>query len=237
MPTPRRGPDLPYAVVAGATPCGPGWLVASAKVQGRTFAPEEPAFVPSFVEVLDTRPAFAVIAVNAPIGYLDETVVGGRRCDREARALLGPRGSSIQSAPVRVSADRDLELRGEHLDAITIALLPRYREVAAEMTPFRQRDVYEVHSDLCFYQMNGEQPVASTKNSEQGSTDRRGLLIRSLPDVTRILDADVVGASPTHLLDAAAFLWTARRIFQHAAIRIPADPEWDETGLRMEIFR
>jgi predicted RNase H-like nuclease len=211
--------------------------VASAKVQGSTFAPEEPVFVPSFVEVLDTRPAFAVIAVNAPIGYLDETVVGGRRCDREARALLGPRGSSIQSAPVRVSADQDLELRGEHLDAITIALLPRYREVAAEMTPFRQRDVYEVHSDLCFYQMNGEQPVASTKNSEQGSADRRGLLIRSLPEVTRILDAEVAGVSQTHLIDAAAFLWTARRIFQHAAVRIPADPEWDETGLRMEIFR
>jgi predicted RNase H-like nuclease len=211
--------------------------VASAKVQGSTFAPEEPVFAPSFVEVLDTRPAFSVIAVNAPIGYLDETVVGGRRCDREARALLGPRGSSIQSAPVRVSADRDLELRGEHLDAITIALLPRYREVAAEMTPFRQRDVYEVHSDLCFYQMNGEQPVASTKNSEQGSADRRGLLIRSLPEVTRILDAEVAGVSQTHLIDAAAFLWTARRIFQHAAVRIPADPEWDETGLRMEIFR
>jgi predicted RNase H-like nuclease len=211
--------------------------VASAKVQGSTFAPEEPVFAPSFVEVLDTRPAFSVIAVNAPIGYLDETVVGGRRCDREARALLGPRGSSIQSAPVRVSADRDLELRGEHLDAITIALLPRYREVAAEMTPFRQRDVYEVHSDLCFYQMNGEQPVASTKNSEQGSADRRELLSRSLPEVTRILDAEVAGASQTHLIDAAAFLWTARRIFQHAAVRIPADPEWDETGLRMEIFR
>jgi predicted RNase H-like nuclease len=237
MPTPRRGPDLPYSVVAGATPCGPGWLVASAKVQGSTFAPEEPVFVPSFVEVLDTRPAFSVIAVNAPIGYLDEAVVGGRRCDREARALLGPRGSSIQSAPVRVSADRDLELRGEHLDAITIALLPRYREVAAEMTPFRQRDVYEVHSDLCFYQMNGEQPVASTKNSAQGSADRRELLMRSLPEVTRILEAEVAGASQTHLIDAAAFLWTARRIFQHAAIRIPADPEWDETGLRMEIFR
>jgi len=36
---------------------------------------------------------------------------------------------------------------------------------------------------------------------------------------------------------AAAFLWTARRIFAHAAIRIPEDPEWDEQGLRMEMFR
>jgi predicted RNase H-like nuclease len=237
MPQQRRGPDLPYSVVAGVTPCGPGWLVASAKLHGTVFAPEEPVFVPSFVEVLDTRPAFAVITVNAPIGYLDEAVVGGRCCDREARALLGSRGSSVQSAPVRVSADRELELRGEHLDAITIALLPRYREVAAEMTPFRQRTVYEVHSDLCFYQMNDEQPVVSTKNSEQGSADRRALLTRSLPGAERILSAEVTGSSMSHLIDAAAFLWTARRIFLHAAVRIPADPEWDETGLRMEIFR
>jgi predicted RNase H-like nuclease len=237
MPQQQRGPDLPYSVVAGATPCGPGWLVASAKLQGSVFAPEEPVFASSFVEVLDTRPAFSVVTVNAPVGYLDEAVVGGRRCDREARALLGPRGSSIQSAPVRVSAERELELRGEHLDAITIALLPRYREVAAEMTPFRQRTVYEVHSDLCFYQMNDEQPVASTKNSELGSADRRDLLARALPGAERILSAEVAGASMSHLIDAAAFLWTARRIFLHAAVRIPADPEWDETGLRMEIFR
>jgi predicted RNase H-like nuclease len=39
------------------------------------------------------------------------------------------------------------------------------------------------------------------------------------------------------LLDVAAFAWTARRIFAHAAIRIPADPEWDDIGLRMEMFR
>jgi predicted RNase H-like nuclease len=61
--------------------------------------------------------------------------------------------------------------------------------------------------------------------------------MRSLPGVERILEADVSGASAGHLIDTAAFLWTARRIFLHAATRIPADPEWDETGLRMEIFR
>ena len=44
-------------------------------------------------------------------------------------------------------------------------------------------------------------------------------------------------ATLSHLLDAAVFLWTARRIFAHAAIRIPWDPEWDEQGLRMEITR
>ncbi len=90
---------------------------------------------------------------------------------------------------------------------------------------------------MCFYQMNGEQAVAAGKNSAQGSADRRSLLTRFLPGAERILEAEVAGASMSHLIDAAAFLWTARRIFLHAAVRMPADPEWDETGLRMEIFR
>jgi predicted RNase H-like nuclease len=39
------------------------------------------------------------------------------------------------------------------------------------------------------------------------------------------------------MLDAAAILWTARRIFARAGTRIPIDPEWDEQGLRMEFVR
>jgi predicted RNase H-like nuclease len=234
----RHGPTLPYSLVAGVTPCGRGWLVASAKVAGTVFAPEEPAHRPTFVDVLDERPAYSVIAVNAPIGYLDQAVVGGRNCDKEARTLLGHhRGASIQSAPVRVSATRDLELRDDHLDAISLALLPRYREVAAEMAPFRQRTVYEAHSDLSFYQMNGEVPLEFRKHSEEGLKERRTLLETKVPGIERVLDAEIPGVRPFHLVDAAVFMWTARRIFNRAAIRIPADPEWDEQGLRMEIFR
>ena len=65
----------------------------------------------------------------------------------------------------------------------------------------------------------------------------RALLETKLPGALRIIDAEVPGATPSHLLDAAAILWTARRIFAKAAVRIPSDPEWDEQGLRMEIVR
>jgi len=233
----RRGPDLPYSIVAGVTPCGPNWLVGAAKVQGTIFSPEEPQLMSSFIEVLDQRPSYAAIALNAPVGYLDFRTHGGRTCDREARAMLGPkRGSSIQSAPVR-SSTNELEFQDEHLDAISMTLLPRYREVAAEMAPFRQRTVYEVHSDLCFYQMNDEHPLEYSKQSEKGIEERRQLLEQRFPGVQRILSAELPGANLAHLLDIAAFVWTARRIFARAAIRMPQDPEWDEQGLRMEIMR
>jgi len=191
----------------------------------------------TFVEVVDMRPAYSTVALNAPIGGLNQAVVGGRTCDREARALLGRRGASIKSAPVNVDTGREIDLLSDHLDAVSRTLLPRYREVAAEMAPFRQRIIFEVHSDLSFYQLNGDVPLQLSKHSEKGIQERRALLEERVPGVSRVLDAEVPGATASHLLDAAAFLWTARRIFAHAAIRIPEDPEWDEQGLRMEMFR
>lgn len=233
----RRGPELPYSIVAGVTPCRGGWLVASAKLHGTVFAPEDPMRLETFIEVVDMRPAYSTVALNVPIGNLNQALAGGRTCDRQARAMLGHRGASIKSAPIGIDSGVDVDLLPDHLDAISRTLLPRYREVAAEMAPFRQRTFFEVHSDLSFYQLNGDEPMRWSKHSEKGMQERRALLEDRVPGVVRILDAEIPGVTPSHLLDAAAFLWTARRIFAHAAIRIPEDPEWDEQGLRMEMFR
>jgi predicted RNase H-like nuclease len=218
------------------TPCGPSWLVAAAKLHGTHFAPEIPQLLRPFSEVIDQRPSYSIIAVNAPVGYLNKAHPGGRTCDREARALLGKRGSSIQSAPIRSDTD-ELEFLPDHLDAISMALLPRYREVAAEMAPYRQRTVYEVHSDMSFYELNDGKPLLWPKHTEKGWEERRELLALKFPTGSRILSAELPRASMAHLLDVAVFLWTARRIFARAAIRTPQDPEWDEQGLRMEIVR
>ncbi len=233
----RGGPELPYSIVAGVTPCAPGWLVASAKLHGATFAPEEPRVIATFAEVLDERPSFSVIAVNAPIGYAQETQVGGRTCDRLARGLLGRRGSTVHSAPTRASLEEDAVVVDDRLDAVTNILLRRYREVAAEMAPFRQRTVYEVHPELSFFQINGDQPLRWSKKTEAGWEERAELLKRRVPGVERILETELDDVPIAHLLDAAAMLWTARRIFARAAVRIPTDPEWDDQGLRMELVR
>ncbi len=105
------------------------------------------------------------------------------------------------------------------------------------MAPFRQRTIYEVNPDLSFFQLNGEVPMKWSKRSLKGVEERRGVLEEKVPGVLRIIDAEVPGAHQPHLLDAAAILWTARRIFARASVRIPQDPEWDEQGLRMELVR
>jgi predicted RNase H-like nuclease len=233
----RGGPNLPYSVVAGVTPCATGWLVASAKLHGATFAPELPHVLTSFAEVLDERPSFSVIALNAPVGYVDEAQVGGRTCDRMARALLGRRGSTIHSAPTRASLEEETVVVDDHLDAITNVLLRRYKEVASEMAPYRQRTVFEVHPELSFFQINGDVPLRWSKKTEAGWQERSDLLKMRVPGSERILETEIEGVTPSHLLDVAAMVWTARRIFARAGTRLPADPEWDERGLRMEFVR
>ena len=236
-PVARRGPTLPYSLVAGVTPCRGGWLVVGAKLQGTIFAPEDPVRLDSFIDVVDMRPAYSVVALNAPVGGLDQAAAGGRACDREARALLGRRGAAVKNAPVAVDSKEGTELLSDHVDAITRTLLPRYQEVAREMAPFRQRTIYEVNADLSFFELNDDIPMRWSKYSEKGHDERRSLLESKLPGSLRIITADVPGATLSHLLDAAAILWTARRIFARAAVRIPSEPEWDEQGLRMELVR
>ena len=105
------------------------------------------------------------------------------------------------------------------------------------MAPFRQRTIYEVNAELSLYQLNDDTPMRWAKHTEKGIEERRELVEMKVPGASRILDTEVPGTSISHRLDAAAILWTARRIFARAVVRVPQDPEWDEQGLRMEIVR
>jgi predicted RNase H-like nuclease len=212
-------------------------LVASGKLQGVTLSPESPSILPTLVDVLDYKPAFEVIALGAPVGLLDEWRRGGRTCDREARRLLGPRrGAAITSAPVRAALTAaDGEVPG--VSAISRLRMPKIREAAAEIQPYWQRTVYEVHPELSFYQLNDDQPMQWSKHRGVGRKERRELLLTRLQGVERVLDARIGRLREAHLLDAAACLWTSRRIAARVVQRLPEDPEWDSQGLRMEYVR
>lgn len=231
----RRGPDLPYSVVAGVTASPTGWLVASAKIQGGTFAPEEPRVYPTFLEVLNEKPTFVAVVVNAPIGYRNAPGDGIRQCDVEARVLIGKRGITVRKAPTRAVLDGSMTWREGGLDAVSATMLPRFREIASEMSPFRQRVVYEANPELSFYQLNGDTPLTTSKQSESGREERRLILLGKMPGINKVIDASIPRVKEKHLLDAAALLWTARRVFGRAAKRIPREAEWDSEGIRMEI--
>lgn len=233
--SPRRGPELPYSVVAGVTPWSNRWLAVTAKMAGSTFAPEMPRLYPTFVDVLNERPAYAVVVVNAPIGYLDTERVSARSCDLAARDLLGNRRASVHNPPNRAVLSGSATWQEVGLDAVSATMLPRYREVALEMSPYRQRVVYEGHPELSFYQLRRDTPLERSKRIEAGRDERREILEETIPGIDRVLEMDIEGAPVKHLFDASALLWSARRVLGHAAKRIPEDAEWDSEGLRMEI--
>lgn len=242
--SPHRGAQLPYTTLAGVVPCPLGWLAASSKLQGITLSPEEPQVFSTLLEVLDYKPAFQVVALFAPVGLHDEPKRRGRQCDEEARSLLGrPRSSAIVSAPARPvlgcrTFKEAAQANGGRLSPVIWRQITRIAEVDTDIAPYWQRTVYEVHPELSFYQLNDDRPVAFSKHSQAGRNEREALLLDRLPGVERILEARVPRrVTRAHLVDAAACLWTARRIVSRAVKRLPEDPEWDGLGRRMEIVR
>lgn len=239
---PQRHNPVPYELLAGVVPTKAGWLVASSKLQGIQMYPNEPELLANLADVLDYRPSFKVIALAAPIGLLDEPVEGGRACDREARRLIGwPRAGAIPTPPVRkalhaTTYEEAARLSGG-MGAVTWGLLKRYAEVDAELAPYRQRTIFEVQPELSFYQLNDDAPMKFPKRDHIGMEERKALLKGRIQGMERVVDAEISRVKPWQLIDAAVCLWTTRRIASRAMTRIPEDPEWDETGLRMELVR
>jgi predicted RNase H-like nuclease len=239
-----KGVQMPYSVLAGVVPARGGWLVASAKIQGVTLAPETPVLKKSLQDVLDTKPSFQTIALAAPIGLLDDPSQGSRRCDVEARRILGwPRGAAVLEPPYRKTlAAKDYDearaVNGGQLSGPQWRRLPRVVEVDEEMAPYWQRTVYEVDPELSFYQLNGERPLKYSKHSSRGREERIELLGAKFAWLDRILgrgEGQRPASSQASLLDAAICLWASRRITSRGIMRIPERPVWDSSGLRMEI--
>jgi predicted RNase H-like nuclease len=240
---PSRGAQLPYRLLAGVVPVPGGWLAASAKLQGVTMAPEPPQVFSAFIDVLDYKPAYQVIALFAPVGLLEVPVAKGRTCERAARALLGrPRAGAIASAPVRAvlscsTYEAGAAANGGRLSALTWRQVKKIAEVDKVIAPYWQRTVFEVHPELSFFQLGEDRAVRFPKHTQAGMAERRDLLAARVPGVERVIDASLAGVTRPQLLDAAACLWTARRILSRAISRLPEDPEWDSAGLRMELVR
>jgi predicted RNase H-like nuclease len=213
-------------LVAGVDGCRAGWVVAH---DGHA------AVHTDFAGVLDALPDDTVVAVDMPIGLPDRHVPGGRAVDRAARAQLGPKRSSVFSPPPRcVLGARtlaDARRRGGRLTLQALNLLPRIEDVDNAMTTELQCRVFEVHPELSFAAMNDGQPVLAPKRSAVGARLRRALLTRAGVRVP----ARPAGAALDDLLDACALTWSAQRIVDGTARRIPDVPGCDERGLRMEL--
>jgi predicted RNase H-like nuclease len=227
-------------VIVGVDGCPGGWVAVRVDP---TLGRWEATVHGRFEELLAAEAGAPAIGVDIPIGLPWE---GPRACDREARRRLGPRRASVFPAPSRrflalvaatathreanATAWRDL---GHGVGAQLFNIVAKIREVDAAMSPWLQSRVREVHPELCFATMLGR-PCASAKKTAAGAAERLAALRAGWPWLADAPRAPR-GAAPDDLLDALAAAWTAERIARGAAEALPADPEIDRRGLRMEI--
>ena len=118
------------------------------------------------------------------------------------------------------------------------AIFWRILEVNWTLTPALQGRVFEVHPEVSFWALADRRPMEHAKNTADGYTERRSLLADKLgvPIPTRAKARRLARpAAPDDVLDAIAAAWTARRVAEGRAGRLPDDPPVDARGLRMEI--
>ena len=185
------------------------------------------------------KPHAAVIGMDIPIGLPD---MGSRQCDIDARSLLGKRGSSVFPAPLRgmlaatgyqEACELGRQTDGRAISRQCFGILPKIREVDCAMSPQLQQRVFEVHPEVSFWASNQSMPMQNAKKCVDGRRDRLDLL---RPTVPVIEDIRVNGrAAKDDILDAAAVMWTAERIFRGEAVGVSAVEEFDSKGLRMQI--
>jgi predicted RNase H-like nuclease len=178
-----------------------------------------------------------VAGIDMPLGLLAE---GWRTADRDARARLGARRSSVFAIPPSPVWDevtypaanqRCRALTGSGLSAQAWGL----RRKLLEANDYRRRcqhRLYEVHPELSFSAMAGA-PLRHPKRLPAGAAERRALLAA----------AGIVIPPPdgpwsrvaADVLDAAAVAWTARRIAAGRARIVPDPPQTDTHGYEIAI--
>lgn len=169
----RKGSQIAW--LAGVDGCRDGWFAvlqdrgqASPRVVKVRFA-----LCRSLSEVMSLPENPAPIAVDIPIGLLEQAEPGGRSCDRAARVLLGRgRASSVFTPPTRAALQGQsyreaMRLNGAGMSKQTFNLIAKIREVDAHIEPALQQRIFEAHPELAFLTLAGR-PLRHNKKTPAG---------------------------------------------------------------------
>jgi len=237
--------------IAGADGCPAGWIAVYHPVD-QPYAARWRIFA-TFEELHAFAENFAAVAVDMPIGLPDIATPGGRDSDRQARAVLGARQSSVFAVPARATIActdyRDAcDTNLKHSDPPRkiakqmFYLFPKIREIDAVMSPVLQDVIIECHPEVAFWALNGKTALSEPKKRKSSpyppGLDLRRKLLRGAGYTAKLLtgpDCLRRHAAPDDLLDACATAWTANRHAVGNSEHFPDDPPRDGQGLRMEI--
>ncbi|MGK0169397.1 MAG: putative RNase H-like nuclease [Gammaproteobacteria bacterium] len=207
------------------------------------------AVADDFAELVASLPERGRVLVDMPIG-LRSKEHRERGCESAARAVLGPRRSSVFAPPMRAVLTcetyeqanlRERELCGKGLSRQTFGIVPKMAQVDALMRTDAKarRLVREAHPEVCFWALAGGQPLHHAKKTDAGFAQRLALL------------KGVWGRAEEAI--AHAYLWTRRAevarddivdalvlavtasLPDEALRTFPERPSVDDFGLPMEM--
>jgi len=224
--------------VLGVDACGAGWVGIVLSEHGIQ------AYVDPQIDTLVAKAAaagpLAVIAIDIPIGLPD---AGPRLADLQAREAAGARRASVFITPVR----KALEVT-EYAEAL--ALNRRLAGHGISVQAFNLRDrilqvdrwrasapcrVAEVHPELSFAELAGA-PLRVSKSTWAGAVARWQLLAGAGIHVTGDLGLTEHKVGVDDVLDAAVAAWTASRIADGRAQRLPLEPQRFSDGIDCAIW-
>jgi len=98
--------------------------------------------------------------------------------------------------------------------------------------------VYEVHPEVCLWALNEQMPMESNKKDPDGQRERWEQLgkVMDLPDAPPPMPWPKKCCTLDDYIDALVSAWTAIRILNGKAERIPEAADVDPRGLRMEMW-
>lgn len=181
----------------------------------------------------------SAVAVDIPIGLSDD---GRRAADFAARSLIGGRRSSVFPPPARAllgccdyASANALPRRtsGRGISRQTFNILGKIRDADGAMAPGLQQRLVESHPEVSFCALNADVHLQHAKRTAAGREERRGILSGVFADLARL--SPPPGAGWDDLYDACVLAWTAARLATGRESRLPATPQFDARGLRMEI--
>ena len=228
----------------GVDGCRSGWFYIELLDSSYRFG-----VIRTLESIVERYPANTPVFVDIPIGLVDDGS-GRRECDTAARCILGPRKSSVFSAPVRpvlAAADyedakaRSISATGKALSKQSFAIVPKIREVDSLMqgSPKARTMVREVHPEVCFWALARENPMEYPKKTEEGFRERMKVLSRSWPRAEAVIAHAYLWSSSLRVgrddvVDAMANAITAS-FESHALHTLPTQPVIDHEGLPMEM--
>jgi predicted RNase H-like nuclease len=238
--------------VAGADGCRAGWVVAFAGV-----GPGDEVRVcvtAKFADIFAAPEQPRVVAVDIPIGLPAHIGPQGRGPERAVRPLLGERQSSVFAVPSRstvyapdfgAACRLALETSDppKKVSKQLFMIAPKIREVDETLRsgPELIGRVFEVHPEVAFWRLNGEQALHEPKKVKgrpygPGLALRRTLLVNHGFSEVVTEQSAPAGAAADDLLDALACAAIARRILAGRATPFPNPPWRDEFGLPVAIW-